>query len=239
MLTPAQTRRTKRPLPKPSTPPTKPAEPKEDPNTIHLLYSEDGRIYYSFQVAKVPDSDTVFYSYVVFFDESFPAGRSALTRTRALAKLTLVGDMDQLYYVAAIQYHCFFKLNEPTKPVYGEVVWTDRNGNVITRLQVKPENSATIVNQVAEIATYSESYMQKIFDTLDESNEAQRKNFDARLRLTIDLGKEDEARRMKFEPNVPPYVPALSLVVAGGAKHISDVLKAAKQAYDKTVRNPK
>ena len=55
----------------------------------------------------------------------------------------------------------------------------------------------------------------------------------------ISFGKKDEARRLKFEPTAPKYVPALSLVVSGGAKHMAEVLKAAKQAYDKTVRNVK
>jgi hypothetical protein len=233
-----QNRRTKRPRPTPSQPATKQKEPTDDPNTIHLLYSEDGRDYYFFQVAKVPDADAVFYSYVVVFDQSTPAGRSALTRARALAKLTIV-DMDQLYYVAAIQYQCFFKLNEPTKPLYVAVIWTDTDGNEITKLQIKPEDSGTVANQVAEIATYSEPYMQKVFDTLEESSEAQRRNFESRMQLAITLGQEAEARRMKFEPRVPNYVPALSLVVAGGAKHMFELLKASKQTYDKTTRNAK
>lgn len=233
-----QTRRTKRPLSKPSKPTTQQAEPKDDPNTIHLLYSEGGREYYLFQVAKAPNADTIFYSYVVFFDESTPAGRSALTKLRALAKLTLV-DMDQLYYVAAVQYQCFIRLTEPNTPIYAQVIWTDRDGNEITKLEIKPEDSVAVSNQVAEIATYSEPYLQKVFNILEESNEAQRRNFDSRMRLAITLGNEDQARRMKFEPRVPNYVPALSLVVAGGTKHMSEVLKAAKQAHDKTPRNAK
>jgi hypothetical protein len=235
MLSSGQTRRTKRPLPKPA---TQAAEPKEDPNTIHLVYSEGGRDYYLFQVAKAPDAEAVFYNYVVFFDQSTPAGRSALTRNMALAKLTLV-DLDQLYYVAAVQYQCFFSLKEPTKPLYAEVIWTDKDGNEITKLQLTREDSAVVQQQVSEIATYSEPYLQKVFDTLEETNEAQRRNFKSRMDFLIAFGKEDEARRLKFEPSVPKYVPALSLVVSGGAKHMAEILKAAKQDYDKTIRNVK
>ena len=79
----------------PSKPSAQQTQPKDDPNTIRLLYSENGRDYYLFQVEKSPETDVVFYSYVVFFDETTPAGRSALSRTIALAKLSLV-DLDQM-----------------------------------------------------------------------------------------------------------------------------------------------
>lgn len=230
-----QPRRNKRAPAKPSTQQT---QPKDDPNTIRLLHSENGRDYYLFQVEKSPETDVVFYSYVVFFDETTPAGRSALSRTVALAKLSLV-DLNQMYYVAAVQYHCFFKLSEPNKTLYAEVIWTDKSGNEIVKLQVKPEDTVTIQDQVAEIAAYSEPYLQKVFDTLDESNEAQRRNFESRMNLAIALGREDEARRMKFEPNLPRYLPALSLVISGGPRHMSDVLKAAKQASEKPPRKTK
>ncbi len=235
MVSSGQTRRTKRPRPKPATQAT---EPKTDPDRIHLVYSEDGRDYYLFQVAKAPDAEAVFYSYVVFFDQSTPAGRSALARNMALAKLKLL-DLDQIYYVAAVQFHCFFNLKEPTKPLYAEVIWTDKEGNEITKLSLTREGSAVVEQQVSEIATYSEPYLQKLFDTLEESNEATRRLFKSQMDLLITLGKEDEARVLKFDPSVPKYVPALSLVVSGGAKHMTEVLKAANQAYDKTIRNAK
>ena len=99
-----QTRRRKRPAPKPS---HQQAQPKDNPDAITLLYSEDGRNYYSDEVVKPPETDDLSYSYVVAFDQSTPAGRSALSKMMALAKLMVV-DTSQMYYVTAVEYQCHF-----------------------------------------------------------------------------------------------------------------------------------
>src|SRR6266404_2071605 len=156
-----QTRRRKRPTPKP---PQQETPPKADPNAITLLYSEDGRHYYLLDVVKNPATDDLYYNYVVFFDPSTPAGRTALSREIALAKLSAV-DLGQVYYVGAVQYQCHLSLKEPNNVRYDQVLWTDGTGNVIVRLQINPKDSA-VKYQVAEIATYSEPYLQKIFATL-------------------------------------------------------------------------
>lgn len=227
-----QTRRTKRPAPKPS---HQQAQPKDDPNAITLLYSADGRNYYLHEVVKHQETDDLSYSYVVVFDQSTPAGRSALNKMIALAKLMVV-DSDQPYYVTAVEYQCHFSPKEPNNIRYEDVFWIDRTGNTVAQLQIKLEDSANLKAQVAEIASYSEPYLQKLFDSLDRMNEAQRRSVEARIQLLIDTGREGDARQLKFEPDLPKYLPALSLVISGGTEHMSKVLAAAYQAYQKRTR---
>lgn len=224
-----QTRRAKKPARKPL---PQEAQTKADPNAITLLYSEDGREYYLHEVVKNPGTDDLSYSYVVVFDRSSPGGRSALTKMMALAKLMVV-DMDQMYYVTAVEYVCHSSLKEPSNVQCDNIFWIDLTGNTIAQLEIKPEDSTTLKAQVAEIATYSEPYLQELLDAAEGANDAYRRLFQSRMRLAITTGHESEASKMKFEPRLPKYLPALCLVISGGTKHMSEVLKAAKQVYDK------
>lgn len=229
----AQTRRTKRPARKSS---QQQVQPKTDPNAITLLYSENGRNYYLHEVVKKPDSDDLFFSYVVGFDQTTPAGRSALSKMMVLSNLSAT-DVDQTYYVTAVEYECHFSLKEPNNLQYDTVYWIDQRGNTIAQLQIKREDAGIIKDQVAEISTYSDAYLREVFDALEESNNAQRRLFDASIRLLINTGDEEKARRLKFQPRLPKYVPALSLFISGGINHMSEVPKAAKEIYEKRTRN--
>lgn len=225
-------KRTRRPRPKPA---PQAAQPEAEQDALTLLYSEYGRTYYLFEVAKNPATSDLYYTYVVIFDKSTPSGRSALMKAIALARVIAV-DVDQTYYVAALQYQCHFSLDDPSNLKYDVVLWTDSDGNPIAQAPITGEDSKDIQGQVSEIATYNEPYLQELLDVFEESSEAERANWESRIRLLISSGNEDEARRLKFTPRLRKGMPALSLFFAGGSKHIVEVKKAAIMAYAKKTK---
>jgi hypothetical protein len=224
-------RRNKRPRPKPA---PQAAQPEAEPDALTLLYSEYGRNYYLFEVVKHPATNDLYYTYVVIFDKSTPSGRSALTKAIALARVIAV-DVDQTYYVTALQYQCHFPLDDPSNLKYDVVLWADSNGNPIAQSPISAEESTDMQGQVSEIATYNEPYLQNLLEVFEQSSEAERANWESKIQLLISEGREDEARRLKFTPRMRKGMPALSLYFAGGSKHIAEIKKAAIAAYEKKI----
>jgi hypothetical protein len=98
-------------------------------NVLAFDHAIEGRGFYIYEAAYNATTDQLIFAYVVKFDQTTPAGRSALNTARELAKNFAVYP-DQLYYIEAMQYMCQVERKERTAKCY-ELTWTDNKGNEI------------------------------------------------------------------------------------------------------------
>lgn len=185
--------------------------------------------YYLAQVTYHETSGKLAYYYVVEFDASTPAGHSAIDQAATLME-HLGPNRDLRYTIAALSYLCLIDLKELTTH-YVRVMWLDRNANELAHVETSLSGNETVA-VTDEYLHNSESYMTEVIDAVAKNIQAQKRLFDAQLRLRIDTGQTDTAKSMKFTMAQGNKMVPLTMFLSGDSSQVSTMSAAALRQYN-------